>query len=131
MTIDLYMVGATCFLLMALIMLQGASGTLMNGIGWGLSNRQTAAKDSPFYDRLSRTITNHIHAMLMFVPLVFILHMADLSTTMTMRATIIFVIARLAYAVVYVMGITFIRSLMWGVGFLSTLALLPALFGSG
>jgi len=127
MTTELQMVVYAALILIGLIAVQGSVGLMKNGLTWGLGNRETQGEETALRGRIKRAIANHMEAMLMFVPLASVVHMTGNSTKTTAMAATVFIIARLAYAVTYVLGIKVVRTLVWAVGLFATIALIPAL----
>ena len=127
MTTELQMVVYSALILIGLIAVQGSAGLMKNGIAWGLGNREDQGDVTPLRGRVKRAIANQIEAMLMFVPLALAVHLVGGSTKTTAMAATIFVLARLAYAITYVLGIKILRTLVWAVGLFATFALIPGL----
>ena len=52
---------------------------------------------------------------MLFVPLVLIVELADLSSSLTILGAWLYIIGRLAFAPFYLLGVPYLRSLVWGV----------------
>jgi len=65
--------------------------------------------------RAERAAHNSIEAAVFFVPLALIAHVAGLGQEALLGAQIAFW-ARVAYVPIYIAGIKYLRSLVWGVG---------------
>ena len=59
----------------------------------------------------------------MFVPVVLVLNAAGISNEVTVLWTKIFVISRVAYAIIYWLGLPWIRTLVWALGVIATVIL--------
>ncbi|MEP2641855.1 MAPEG family protein [Roseobacter sp.] len=72
--------------------------------------------------RTARTLDNSVVAMVLFAPAVLMLAQQDISTADTLLAAQVFLVARVAFLPVYILGlpIPFLRTLVWIAGFLST-----------
>jgi uncharacterized MAPEG superfamily protein len=70
--------------------------------------------------RLDRAQKNSIVAMVLFAPPVLVLALKSGFTAQSLMAAQIFLIARVLYIGVYVMGTPWLRTLVWIAGFLST-----------
>jgi len=78
--------------------------------------------------RVSRTLENSVVAMALFAPAVLLLAVQEAFTPTTLLAAQIFLVARIAYVPIYVLGISvpFLRTLVWMAGFLASAYLLFA-----
>lgn len=115
MAFELQMVAAATFILFVLLMGQGALVPINQGLGWGLGSRDEAKERTGLQARYSRTIANHIEGMSLFVPLALVVVLADLSSTLTVWGAGIYLLGRLAFAPLYLLGVPYLRSLAWGV----------------
>lgn len=115
MAFELQMVAAATFILFVLLMGQGALVPINQGLGWGLGSRDEAKERTGLQARYSRTIANHIEGMSLFVPLALVVVLADLSSTLTVWGAGIYLVGRLAFAPLYLLGVPYLRSLAWGV----------------
>ena len=123
MTSELTIVVYAAILLFIMIGVQGGVGLLQNGLVWGGSARDVAAKDTLLHGRATRAVRNQIEALAMFVPVVLALSVAGISNEATILWTKIFVGARVAYALLYWLGTPWARTLVWGIGLLATVML--------
>ena len=85
------------------------------GIKLGLSNRDNLPEPTPLGGRAVRAATNTLEGFVLFVALALTAHAAGLGDEATLGAQIFFW-ARVVYLPVYWAGITYVRSLVWGVG---------------
>ncbi len=118
MGFELQMVLGTVLILFALLMFQGTLVPLNQGFGWGLGSRDSKQEYTAMQGRTTRTIANHIEGMLLFIPLVAIVELADLSSSLTALGAGIYLAGRIAFAPIYLMGVPYLRSLAWGVAVL-------------
>ena len=72
---------------------------------------------------------NCVENMVVFAPLLVAVVIAGLSSEMTVMAAMAFAISRIAYVVVYTLGIPLLRTLAFLVGWLATLYLALVLMG--
>ena len=96
------------------------------GLKAGLSNRDHLPEASPLGGRAERTAQNSIEALLMFAPLAIVAHLAGKEADVMMGAQI-FLWARLAYVPIYLAGVVYVRSLVWGVGVFGLAVMVMAL----
>jgi len=78
--------------------------------------------------RLMNAHINQVENLVVFGILVLVLDALAISTPKTVLACMVFFWARLAYVVIYTMGIPVLRTLAWFVGFLAEVALVLAIF---
>ncbi|GHF38089.1 MAPEG family protein [Seohaeicola zhoushanensis] len=73
--------------------------------------------------RLDRAQHNSVIALALFAPAVLILQAKGGFSASTLLAAQVFLLARIAYVVVYAAGVPWVRTLVWVVAFLATLYL--------
>jgi uncharacterized MAPEG superfamily protein len=84
---------------------------------------------SPWAQRLQAAHVNAVENLVIFAALVLILDDMQHSTMSTAIACAVYFWARLAHALVYVLGIPVLRTLAFAVGFLAQAVLVAAVFG--
>ena len=120
MTTELTALMGMVAIFFATIGLQGATTPIVHGFGWALGARDDEKARSVLQGRLKRVISNSSESLLMFMPVVLIAHLLEISTPLTQSAAMAYLVARAAYLVVYVAGIPVIRTLIWAVGLVAT-----------
>lgn len=99
-------------------------------IGWmvanGLPTPQTysdpTVQDIPVWlHRANRTHINNVQVFAPFAALVLIAHISGQSNEMTAMWAMIFFWARIAHAIVYLLGLAYVRTLAFLVGFVAIL----------
>ncbi len=85
------------------------------GLKTGLSNRDVVPAATPLGGRAERAANNTIEALIVFVPLALVAQITGGADTALLGATI-FIWARVVYLAIYLVGIPYLRSLVWGVG---------------
>lgn len=86
--------------------------------------------DAPWADRARRAHLNAIENLAVFAPLVLVGAIIEVSTKVTVLSAKIYVVARLAHYVIYVVGIPVVRTLAFLAGVCATLAIAIALLQS-
>lgn len=109
-----YMTVLTWISIMAGAVLRNREWTL-DGMKVGFSNRDNLPEATPLGGRAVRAATNTIENFVLFAALALTAHAAGVSDEATLGAEVFFW-ARLVYLPVYWAGITYVRSLLWGVG---------------
>lgn len=113
---------------LVLLLMQPIVLAKRGGMALVMGNRDDVAKSPTALEgRLSRTVANSVEAAVLFVPLALIAGIMDLSNPLTQWGSAIFAAARIGYAFAYVSGIKSMRSAIWNIGLLSTLAVAAGL----
>jgi uncharacterized MAPEG superfamily protein len=94
-----------------LVAVQGAMMQL--GLPALAANREALPELKGWAGRAQRAQRNMVENLLLFVPLVLVAVVADKTNAITLLGAQIFFWARLAYAGVYVAGITWLRTGVW------------------
>lgn len=92
-----------------------------------VGNREIAVEGQAWVGRAQRAYRNMMEGLLPFAAVVLVAAAADISNSMTVLGAQLFFYARLAYAVVYVAGIPWLRTVVWTVGLFGTLLILSQL----
>lgn len=85
------------------------------GMKLGLSNRDHLPEPTPLGGRAVRAASNTQENFILFVALALTAHAVGVDDAATLGAKV-FLWARVVYLPVYWAGITYVRSLLWGVG---------------
>ena len=126
MTIELQALFWATTILFLLLAVQGALVPVTQGFGWGLGSRDQPRDMSVLQGRMKRTVANHIEGLVIFASLVLIAHLAGISSSITQTGAMVFVVARIAFAFLYVLGVPFLRSVVWGASVLGLLMIASA-----
>ena len=81
----------------------------------GLGNRDNLKAETPMGGRADRAAKNSIEALVFFVPLGVLSHLAGMDAEVLLGAQIAF-LARVAYVPIYIAGVKYVRSLVWIMG---------------
>jgi len=130
MSYELWVLALNAVILLALYGLQGAD-TVLNAPKWGLGARDEGREGSAFTGRARRTVNNQIEAMAVFAPLVLIANALVISNTLTVWGAGLFLGSRILYAPVYLLGIPYLRTLIWGAGFAGSAMIAWAVLTAG
>ena len=121
MGLELQAVVWTTVILAALIGFQGGLVPVFQGFAWGLGNRDEARAKTDLQSRTARTVANHIEGMMVFVPLALIVVISDLSSTLTVWGAGLYLLGRVLFAPLYLIGVPYLRSLVWGISLIGIL----------
>ena len=121
MGFELQAVVWTTVILVAVIGFQGALVPVNQGFGWGLGSRDEAREKTALQARTDRTVANHIEGMLVFVPLALVVTISDISSTLTIWGAGLYLLGRVLFAPLYLLGVPYLRSLVWGVSLIGIL----------
>jgi len=130
MTIELTMLVYSAALLLALIFVQATSAILAQGVPAMAGNRDDLPPPKPFQARTRRLVDNHREGLTLFAPLILAAAVAHVSNGSTVLGAQLFFYARLAHAILYLLGVPWVRALAWAVGMVGTIMVLVAVLGS-
>ncbi|WP_312526839.1 MAPEG family protein [Paracoccus sp. (in: a-proteobacteria)] len=105
----------------------GLAGMSMNrdvGAKWNAGPRDTQPALSARTGRLRRAVTNHFEALAFFTIAVLMVSLEDRSDALTVFCAWLYLAARILYVPAYAFGWSPWRSVIWGVGFLATMAMI-------
>jgi len=85
------------------------------GLKVGLGNRENVPDATALGGRAERAAANTIEALILFVPVALVAQIAGSEKEVLAGATT-FLWARVAYLPIYLVGVPYLRSLIWGVG---------------
>ena len=105
--------------------------TVANGMITADQYRDPTPPELPAWvKRCNRAHLNAVESIAPFAVLVIVLHLAGISNGMTVLWCMIFFYARVAHAVVYWLGIPFLRTVVFAIGLISVLGLFYELLGA-
>jgi uncharacterized MAPEG superfamily protein len=120
-----WMTVLTWVAIMAAAVLRNREWTL-EGMMVGLSNRDRLPEATPLGGRAVRAANNTLENFVLFAALALTAHAVGVDDEATLGAQVFFW-ARVAYLPVYWAGITYARSLIWGVGTVGLAMMLMAI----
>jgi len=128
MTTELTMLLWSIILTFILIMIPAYEAVRRNGAALQSGPRDNMPTPSNFNKRASRLSQNMQENMLMFTALVLVAHTAGVSDEKTVLGAQIFFYARVAHALVYLMGMGKIRPVFWAISVVGMGMIAVALF---
>ena len=90
------------------------------GLSYAVSPRDEKIELTGIAGRVERTLKNSLIALAIFAPAILILGLKDAYTGTTILAAQLFLICRLIYVPLYIMGIPYLRTLVFVAGLLAT-----------
>jgi len=127
MTLEMTYLAMYGLVLITTILIQVLISASKHGLLTLLGNRENLSSVG-IAERAGKTVQNSVVAMALVAPAVLMLTLANLSTPGTILAIQLFLTARIAYAICFIVGITYLRTAIWIVGFLATAYLYISLF---
>ncbi len=91
---------------------------------WNVSPRDEPVTFTGRAGRAERALSNLIEGLVLFIIAVLVLTIADRSSGLTAVLAWVWLAARVAYVPAYILGLSPLRSAIWGVGFLANLIML-------
>ncbi len=115
MSMDLKYLLFSVLLTFVQVLIAAASANQAVGLNTLAGNREGMAELTGFAGRARRAHLNMIENMVLFTALVLVAAVAGKANAMTAMGALIFFWARLIYAVIYLIGIPWLRTLAWAV----------------
>ena len=110
------------------VLLGALAADMQNGMAWGLGNRAKTPTVEGWGGRAQRAYVNMSENLLPFACLVLIAYSLDRTGELSVLGAEIFLVSRLAYAVLYVAGIKVLRSLAYFGGVAGMVLIIAQLF---
>jgi uncharacterized MAPEG superfamily protein len=123
MTTDVSMLVYAAILYFVMLLLPGTirvKGWTPAGAKLLFGNRDDLPEPSPLAARADRAAKNMTEALLMFAPLVLAARLVGVPSSATALGAQLFLGARVAYLLVYLAGVPYLRTAVWAVGVLGT-----------
>jgi uncharacterized MAPEG superfamily protein len=117
---ELGILGLYGLLVLVSILAQVLAGQMQVGLVPLIGNREPPLNLKGFAGRTERMQMNSAVAMALFAPAILILAAKGGFSSTSLLAAQIFLLARLVYAVVYALGLPWVRTTAWVIGFLAT-----------
>jgi len=118
MTVELWSLVWGGVILFILITLSANANVSAMGMPWGIGNRDQPATTTGWGARARRAYINHLENLLIYAAFAVPLAIAGASSDLSILGAQIFLIARIAYAIIYVAGWTVagVRTIAWAGG---------------
>tara|TARA_R110000868_G_scaffold35002_7_gene125810 strand:- start:1683 stop:2114 length:432 start_codon:yes stop_codon:yes gene_type:complete len=122
MTVELSAIAYSGILLLLLILISAASNVAAMGQPWGFGNREDTPSSDGFKGRAKRAYMNLLEQLMVFSAIAIPAHLAGIHSSLTVLAAQLFLAGRVAHAIVYLAGWTFIsiRTIVWVVALVGT-----------
>ena len=98
---------------LTLLLMHGLYIAFAHGVLWGTGRRTTAANLTDLDRRFERTIVNNSESMIAFLPVFVAATMIGPLPKVALLAATIYLAARLAFAVIYLLNVPYIRTAIW------------------
>jgi uncharacterized MAPEG superfamily protein len=129
MTTEIKMLGASIALGLVYVLLAAALGTGQRGLAWNAGNRDGEAKPlTGIAARALRAQTNFLETFVFFAAAALAVVLSGRSTAHTALGAQLYFWGRVIYLPIYLIGIRYVRTLVWAVSLWGILQLLEALF---
>ena len=114
---------------LAYVLIAATLGTQQRGLKWNASNRDGELKAlTGAAARAARANANFLETFPFFAAAVLAVVLTKTNTAHTAFGAALYFWARLAYLPIYIIGIPYLRTVVWAVSFWGLLQLLEALF---
>ena len=111
-----------CLLVILMLVIQSILAVRQHGVRLLVGSRDGLVFTGAA-DRAVRAVSNTLISLVLIIPPVFTLALLSVSTFETIVVLQIFVVARVLYFIIYLLGFAWIRSFLWWTGLLCTLYL--------
>ena len=122
MPTELHILLVYCLFVVLMLVAQSALSVKEHGLRPLVSSRD-GLKYTGVADRSIRAFNNTLISLVLIIPPVFTLALLSVSTSTTTSVLKLFVVVRVLYFVIYLLGVSWIRSCLWWIGLLSTVYL--------
>ena len=110
------------------IAIGAVAADIQNGIPWGIGNREVTPAAQGWGGRANRAYVNMAESLLPFACLVLIAHSLGRTGDWSALGAEVFLVSRLAYAVLYIAGIKVLRSLAYFGGIAGMILIIVQLY---
>ena len=122
MPTELYILLVYCLCVILMLITQSALSVKEQGLR-SLVGSRDRLECTGVADKSIRAFSNTLISLVLIIPPVFTLALLSVSTPTTKIVLQIFVVARVQYFAVYILGLSWIRSCLWRTGLLCTIYL--------
>jgi uncharacterized MAPEG superfamily protein len=127
MSTDLYVLLGVGLLAFVLQMIPGLGFVQKAGLAWGAGNRDDAPKRDPWAERADRAHRNLMENLPHFAIVVLVAQITGQADDLTATACLVFLGARITHAIVYIAGITHVRTVAFYAGVAAEVAIAYAI----
>lgn len=125
---ELSILAWSAVLLIVYLMVQGQLGTLDRGLGWNAGARDTATKPLGVHaGRAERALKNFGETYPAFIVAVLVAVIAGRTGWWSAAGAWVWILARLVYLPLYILGVPYLRSVAWIISVLGILMILVQL----
>ncbi|HET6432773.1 MAPEG family protein [Dyella sp.] len=129
MTMELKMLAWAVVLGLVHVLVAAALATAQRGLAWNAGNRDGEVRPlTGFAARAARASGNFLETFPFFAAAALAVVLAQKADASTALGAQIYLWARVAYLPIYVIGIPYLRTLVWAVGFWGMLQVIEGLF---
>lgn len=111
-----------------LVTLEAVGKTATAGPAWNVGNRDTEPAFPAWVQRTGRALANHKENFPLFLAAVVVAHLAGAADRTTAIASVVYVVARALHGILYVAGITGLRTIAYLTGVAAALVILSRPF---
>ena len=119
MTLEMNYLAMYGLMIVLLILMQVLISASQHGLVTLLGNRENL-NSTGIAHRAERSVQNSLVAMALIAPSILMLAITNVTTSGTVLAVQIFLTARILYAVCFILGVIYLRTLTWVTGFVAT-----------
>ena len=129
MTTDLYCLLGLGLLAFVLQMLPGLpAASAPGGMAWGLGNRDHPPPLPPWAERTRRAHANLMENLPHYVIVVLVVAISGHANGTTATASLVYLGARIAHAILYAAGVTYVRTIAFYTGVVAEIVIVTQIF---
>lgn len=113
-------------LAVAQLIVTAVAANLQLGTGYLAGPRDEARALTGIAARLKRAFDNHVEGLVLFAVAAVAVTLTGAATPFTAACAIAYLAARAVYVPLYAFGVPWLRTAVWAVGFIATVAMLTA-----
>lgn len=127
MTTDLWCLVLNTLWGVFLVQIEVIGKTRAAGREWNIGNRSKEPEFPDWVNRSTRALNNHKEVFPVFLTAILVVHVAGRADRVSAIAAIVYVVARVVHALIYIAGITKVRSAAFLIGAGATIAIFSRL----
>ncbi len=120
MPLEVEVLGWATLLAVVQLFLYAVPANLQLGVSYTAGPRDERRELTGAAARLQRAFLNHVEGLVLFTAAVVVVVLGDAASPVTGACAIAYLAARVAYVPAYALGVPYLRSAIWAVGFLAT-----------
>ena len=128
LSIELTMLLWSTLLFLLYVAIPAVGADAQNGLGWAFGNRDTQPELPAWVERSRRAQANMAENLLPFACLIILVHVSGNEGSLSALGAQLFLVARIVYLPLYLLGVKVVRSLAYMLGLVGMIMVAVQLF---